>query len=832
MRFYTNVKQLGNNIYVRGYEDGVSFKDKVEYRPTLYLRSPEKTKYKTLQGEYLKPINPGTIWETRKFIEQYNDVDNFHIYGDISPVNQYISDNYPEENIEFDINKIKIYIIDIETTSTYGFPNVEEVREEVLLITIQDFATKKTYTWGSRPFSETVENNTYVECANEIELLERFIQFWESDYPEIISGFNCEFFDIPYLLRRIATVMSESDAKRLSIWKNIRERKVKVEKTNREEYVYDIVGLSCLDFLSLFRKFSGIKLENNRLETVAQEVLGETKLDHSQYETFAEFYTNDFATFTRYNIIDCELVSKLEESLGLIGLALAMAFDTRVNFEDVFFQSRMWDSIIYNFLKRNNICIPQREETTLKTEKFKGAYVKDTQVGKFNYIVTYDVHSLYPSIIRTFNISPETLVQQRNQKVSVDSILTEEFTNDTDYSVCANGSMYTKSFQGFLPKLMEKLYNDRVIYKKMMLAAKAEYEKNPSEEIKKKINVYNNYQNVKKTVLNSAFGTLGCEYFRYYDLSNAEAITYTGQAIIRWLEQKLNAFLNKIAGTTDFDFAIAMDTDSIMVNFEPIIQRIFGNREVEMVKVIDFMDKVCSSKIQECIDESFKEICDTLNSFENHLSMKREKLCSSGLWVAKKNYIMKVWDNEGVRYSEPKIVISGISAIKSSTPAYCRNRIREGINLILDKDNNELIDFIESCKKEFFALTPEEVSFPKSVSNVTKYSVGKNAYLSGTPIQSRASLVYNLYIQEQKLDKKYPLIKDGEKIKFCYLKMPNPINENVMAFIQRFPTELGLEKYVDYKTQFEKTFISNLEPILKVIGWTTKRTNTLDSLFG
>lgn len=832
MRFYTNVKQIGNNIYVRGYEDGVSFKDKVEYRPTVFVRSPQKSQYKTLQGEYLKPIQPGNIWETRKFLEKYKDVENFSIYGDISPVNQYISDKYPEENIEFDINKIKIYIIDIETTSTYGFPNVEQVREEVLLITLQDFATKKTYTWGTRPFTEQVENNVYVECETEVELLEKFIQFWESDYPEIISGFNCEFFDIPYLLRRIAVVMSEADAKRLSIWKFIRERKVRIEKTNREEYVYDIAGIACLDFLALFKKFSGIKLENNRLETVAQEILGETKLDHSQYDTFAEFYTNDFTTFTRYNIKDCELVSKLEESLGLIGLALAMAFDTRVNFEDVFFQSRMWDSIIYNYLKRENICIPQREETTLKTEKFKGAYVKDTQVGKFKYIVTYDINSLYPSIIRTFNISPETLVSQRNHKVSVESILSEEFTNDTEYSVCANGSMYTKSFQGFLPKLMEKLYNDRVVYKKMMLAAKAEYETNPSEEIKKKINVYNNYQNVKKTVLNSAFGTLGCEYFRYYDLRNAEAITYTGQAIIRWLEQKMNAFLNKIAGTEDFDFAIAMDTDSIMINFEPIIQRIYGDKKVETSKVIDFMDKVCSTKVQECIDQSFKEICEILSAFDRQLMMKREKLCSSGLWVAKKNYIMNVWDNEGVKYLEPKIVISGISAIKSSTPAYCRNRIRESIKLILDGDNDDIINFIEMCKKEFFTLTPEEVSFPKSVSNVNKFAEGKNSFKLGTPIQSRAALVYNRYIQEHKLDKKYPLIKDGEKIKYCYLKMPNPINENVIAFIQRFPTELGLEKFVDYNIQFEKTFISNLKPILNVIGWTTKRTNTLDFLFG
>jgi DNA polymerase elongation subunit (family B) len=832
MRFYTNVKQIGNNIFVRGYEHNKSFVDRIEYQPTLYLKTKEKTEYKTLQGEYLKPINPGNIWETRQFLERYKDIDNFQIFGDISPVNQYISNNYPEENIEFDINKIKIYIIDIETTSNYGFPNVEEVREEVLLITIQDFATKKTYTWGSRPFIENVEGNNYYECKDEHELLQKFLNFWESDYPEIISGFNCEFFDLPYLIRRIFRVLSESDAKRLSIWKSIKERKVKIEKTNREEYVYDIAGISCLDFLALFKKFSGKNLENNRLETIAQEILGESKLDHSQYETFSEFYTKDFNTFTRYNIKDCELISKLEESLGLIGLAIAMAFDTRVNFGDVFFQSRMWDSIIYNFLKRDNICIPQRLGVTLKTEKFKGAYVKETQVGKFNYVVTYDVHSLYPTIIRTFNISPETLVSRRNSDVSIDSILNETFVNDTDLSVCANGSMYTKSFKGFLPKLMEKLYIDRSFYKKKMLAAKAEYEKNPSPEIKKQITVYNNYQNVKKTVLNSAFGTLGCEYFRYYDLRNAEAITYTGQAVIKWLEKKLNAFLNKIAGTENFDFAIAMDTDSIMINFEPIIEKIFKGQEIEMQKAIDFMDKVCYTKIQDVIDDSFNEICDSLGAYENHLSMKREKLCSSGLWVAKKNYIMNVWDNEGIRYNEPKITIVGISAIKSSTPAYCRKRIREAINIILDGGNDEIVDFIEKCRKEFFNLTPEEISFPKSVSNVNNYAVGKNSYKPRTPINSRASIIYNRQIRENNLEMKYPIIKDGEKIKFCYLKMPNPINENVIAFIQRFPTELGAEKFIDRNLQFEKTFIAPLKSILDVIGWSTRKTNTLDSLFG
>ena len=832
MRFYTNVKKLGNYLYVRGYEDGVRFRDRIEYQPSLFIKSKEPSQYKTLQGEYLKEIKPGNMRDTFKFIERYKDVDNFQIFGDISPVNQYISDNYPEETIEFDINKIKIYVIDIETTSTYGFPNVEQVREEVLLITIQDFTTKKTYTWGSRPFSEKVENNIYHECSNEIDLLDKFLKFWESDPPDVITGFNCEFFDIPYLLRRIATVMSEADAKRLSTWKSLRERKVLVEKTNREEYVYDVAGISCLDFLALFKKFSGRKLENNRLETISQEILGETKLDHSQYETFAEFYTKDFNTFTRYNIVDCELISKLADHLGLIGLAIAMAFDSRVKFEDVFFQSRMWDSIIYNFLRRENICIPQRKEVIRKTEKFKGAYVKPTLTGKFNYVVTYDVNSLYPSIIRTCNISPETLIPQRNSEVSIESILSGEFKNNTDYSICANGSMYSKKFQGFLPKIMEKLYNDRTKYKKMMLAAKAEYEKNPSEEVKKKITVFNNYQNVKKTCLNSAFGTLGCEFFRYYDLRNAEAITYTGQVIIRWLEQRMNGFLNKVAGTENHDFVIAMDTDSVMINFEPVIHKIFGDKKVEMTKIIDFMDKVCSTKVQECIDETFTQICDTLGTFERQLNMKREKLCSSGLWVAKKNYIMKVWDNEGVRYSVPQIVISGISAIKSSTPAYCRGRIREGIEIILNGENDDIVAFIEQCKKEFFKLSPEEVSSPKGVSNVSKYSVGKNGFAKGTPIQSRASLIYNRYIKENSLEMKYPLINDGEKIKFCYLKLPNPINQDVIGFIQRFPDDLSLSKFVDYNIQFEKTFIAPLKAILDVIGWNTKKVNTLDELFG
>ena len=474
MRFYTNVKQVGNYIYVRGYENGVSFKDRVEYKPTLYIKSKEASKYKTLQGEYLNPIKPGTIRDTRAFLEKYKDIDNFSIYGDISPVTQYISENYLEENIEFDINKIKIYVVDIETTSAYGFPNVEQVREEVLLITVQDFATKQSYTWGSRQFSEKIENNIYYECADEVDLLQKFLAFWESEPPDVITGWNVEFFDIPYLVRRISSVISESQAKRLSVWKYIRERKVKVEKTNREEYVYELAGTSCLDFLSLFKKFSQRRLENNRLETVAQEILNETKLDHSQYETFADFYTQDFATFTKYNIKDCELVSKLEESEGLIGLALTMAFDARVNFEDVFFQVRMWDSIIYNYLRKIDIAIPPKEFIG-KDSKYTGAYVKEPVPGMYGWILSLDLTSLYPSLIMQYNISPETILDEKYPGITVEKILNKEVNikNIDGKCVCANGCLYDTTKKGIFPKLVEKIFDNRQYFKKQMLMEKS-----------------------------------------------------------------------------------------------------------------------------------------------------------------------------------------------------------------------------------------------------------------------------------------------------------------------------------------------------------------------
>ena len=828
-KWFTSVQSFGNKILVRGNYDGVPYADVVEFKPTFYIKSKTPTQYKNLENEYLSPVIQPTVKDGRKFLEKYKEVDGFNVYGNESPVYQYIAQEFPGK-IEFDMDQIKIYYLDIETTSEFGGVDVEGAKEQILLITILDYKTKKSITFGSRPFVKKIENNVYFECKDEEDLLEKFLLFWEKKYPEAISGWNIESFDIPYIVKRIEKTLGSNHVKRLSPWKYVREASIKDAKTGKEIETYKIYGINILDYMPYFKKYAGIGVENNKLDTVVKEVLGESKVNHAEYDTFADFYTKDWDLFVEYNVVDTVLIDKLEKKLRLLQLAMTLAMDAKVNPEDTLSQGRMWDAIIYNYLLERNIIIPTKSEPKSKDDKYKGAFVKPPQIGKFNWVSSFDVSSLYPSLIRTYNISPETLVNSRNNNVSIDSIVDGSFKLEeeySDYTICANGSMYRKDFQGFLPKIMEDMFNERTVYKKKMLECQKEYEKNPSLDLEEKVATYRIFQESKKQCLNSAYGSLGNIFFRFYDIRNAEAITYNGQAVIKIVEKYLNAYLQKISGEKK-EFVIAGDTDSCFLWFEPIVDKVFKDKTSTTEEVIDFLCSICDNQLQEVIDKIFAIFTKRTNAFENHLHMKREKICSSGLWKAKKNYILHVWDNEGVRYSEPKIKISGIEAVKTSTPAVCRKQVKKAIEYIMSSTEDKLIAYINECKKEFFSLSPEEVAFPRKVSDIDKWVHPLTTVIKGTPIQARAAILYNNHIQEKNLIYKYPLIKNGENIKFCYLKMPNPIKQDVIGFVQTFPKELKLEKYVDYQKQFDLSFIQPLTKILDVIGWKTEKTGTLE----
>tara|TARA_A100001515_G_scaffold30742_2_gene24000 strand:- start:79 stop:2574 length:2496 start_codon:yes stop_codon:yes gene_type:complete len=831
MRFYTNVQVVGNNFLVRGYENGRSVIFKEEYSPTLFVKSNRETKYKTLEGENVEPIQPGTVRDCREFYKKYDDVDGFKIYGNDRYVFQYISDKYPEDEIKFDIKKINLVTIDIEVKSEQGFPDPESCSEELLTISIQDYATKEINTWGRKPYTPTQDNVTYHYFEDEIAMINSFLYHWSQNPPEVVTGWNCRLYDIPYLCGRIDRIMGQKKMKLLSPWGIISQESITI--MGREFNTFDIAGVTTLDYLELYKKFTYTNQESYRLDYIAEVELGQKKLDHSEFDTFKEFYTGNWKKFVDYNIVDVELVDRMEDKMKLIELALTMAYDAKVNFVDVMFQVRMWDTIIYNYLKKRDIVIPPRDRSE-KSERYEGAYVKQPVPGVYDWVVSFDLNSLYPHLMMQYNISPETLVEEKHPSATIDRILNKEITFEMykDYAVCANGAMFRKDIKGFMPELMEKMYAERKIFKKKMLQAKQEYEKNPSVQLEKDIAKYNNFQMARKIALNSCYGAIGNQYFRFFKLANAEAITLSGQTSIRWIENKVNGYLNNLLQTENTDYVIASDTDSIYINFGPVVTKFLSSKSGEKATVVSLLNKVCEEKLEPFIERSYQELATYVNAYDQKMQMKRENIADRGIWTAKKRYILNVWDSEGVRYTEPKLKIMGIEAVKSSTPAPCRTMIKDALKLMMNGTEDDVIKFIDEARQRFNKMDPEDIAFPRSVSDVKKHKSHSTIYAKGSPIHVRGALLYNHYIKEYGLQNKYSEINNGEKIKFIYLKKANPIRENVISFISEFPREIGVDKYIDYELQFNKAFLEPLKTILDAIGWNVEKTVNLELFFG
>ena len=830
MRFYTNVQMVGDNFLVRGYEDGKHFATREKFYPTLFVDSKKKSKYRNLNGDFVEAIEPGTVRESREFIKKYREIENFNIYGNERFIYQYISDKYPEDEIKFDVSQIKITTLDIEVKSENGFPDVESAAEEILLISIQDYTTKQIRTWGLGEFNNKQDNVIYKAFRTEYELLTDFINWWmiEENTPEVSTGWNSKLYDIPYMCRRIERVLGEKLMKRMSPWGLVTEDEIYI--AGRRNISYDIGGVSQLDYLDLYKKFTYKAQESYRLDYIASVELGQKKLDHSEFDTFKDFYTKGWQKFVEYNIIDVELVDRMEDKMKLIELAIVMAYDAKVNYEDVYSQVRTWDAIIYNYLKKRNIAIPPKERSD-KDAKYAGAYVKEPIPGKYDWVVSFDLNSLYPHLIMQYNISPETLWETRHPSASVEGLLNQDIKIDGEFAVCANGAQYRKDIRGFLPELMEKIYNERTIFKKKMLTAKQQYEKKKTKTLEKEIARCNNIQMARKIQLNSAYGAIGNQYFRYYKLANAEAITLSGQVSIRCIENRMNRKMNKIFKTEEIDYVIASDTDSIYLNLGPLVEAVYKGRETTNESIVSFLNKVCEDEFEPYIESSYETLAIYVNAYDQKMFMKRENIADRGIWTAKKRYILNVWDSEGVRYEQPKMKIMGLEAIKSSTPAPCRQMIKDALKLMITATEDDVINFVDKCRKEFKSLPPEEIAFPRTASDIIKWSSKSEIYSKGTPIHIRGALLFNHYIKKNKLNNKYSLIGNGEKVKFIYLKEPNIIHEDVISFIQDFPVELGLDKYIDYDLQFEKSFVKPVKAILDAVGWDVEKTANLESFF-
>lgn len=832
MKFYTNVEISGNYILYRGIDHGRKVKFREKFSPRMFTIAREKTNFRTLDGRWLEEIPFNEINECRDFVDEYATVSNFELYGIADFVFQYIGTRFPDE-VDYDQTKIDIAYLDIETTCENGFPNPTNPIESVNAITT--CLNGRFHVFIYEDFGTDRDDVVVHRCEDEQGMLGEFLDFWDEASPSVVTGWNIKFFDIPYLHNRIRRVLGEDEALRLSPWRKVRERIV--HRMNKKETTYRLVGLSCIDYLELYRTFTYVNRESYSLDHISFVELGERKHSHAEYESMSEFYKKNFQKFIEYNIQDVRLVQKLEEKMRLLELCFALSYSAKVNHEDVFSQVRTWDAIIYHHLMSRGIVVPNKKQRTNDDdEQYAGAYVKDPIVGQHDWVVSFDLSSLYPSLIIHYNISPEKMIP--GQSMTVDQILSGDdhsreligLAKDRNLSIAATGVCFRKDSQGFLGELMARMYEERKFYKKKMLEAKAMLEKTKDRKYENEVSKYHNFQLVRKVCLNSCYGSIGNKWFRFYSRELAESITLSGQLSIRWIMSKLNEFLNKQLRTKDHDYVVASDTDSVYLRLGNLVRSVMPNEE-DKEKIINFLNKSCEKVIQPFINEKFEELSRMMNAYENRMVMEREVIADRGIWTAKKRYMLNVWDSEGVRYSDPKMKIMGIETTRSSTPMIVREKLKKAISMVLREDNDKLVDFIEEFREEFFSLPPEDVAFPRSCNGIGEYHDEKTIYKKGTPIAVKGSLIYNEMLSRRKVQKKYRFIMEGDKIRFLYLKEPNPIREKVISFPNSLPKEFGLNEYVDYELQFEKSFLDPLKSILDKIGWKVDREETLASLF-
>ena len=832
--FYTSAFRHGKVIKYMGYEEGKKVSFTVPYRPTLFVTNKGNNAHdwNALDGTSVEPIVFGSMGEATDFTKSYADVPSFKIFGNTNYVVQYLQEQFPGE-IKWDRNLINVTSIDIETKFGDGFPEPALADQEVTAITMKNNIDDTYYTFGCGEYDVDkallqTHQVVYVKCADERELLHKFVYHWSATSPDVVTGWNCEFFDIPYLVNRIRKINGEQTMKRLSPWKMIDERETHTG-FGQSTIKYELKGVAILDYMAIFKKFgySYGPQESYKLDHIANVVLGEKKLDFGEASDLNELHANDYQKFIDYNIKDVELIDRMEDKLGLISLCLTMAYKGGVNYEQVLGTVAIWDSLIYRDLHSKRIAVP------MNSESFKGAYpggyVKEPQVGMHDWVCSFDLNSLYPSIIMQYNMSPETILNDDELNVTVETVLAKQVKNTTPNTALAvGGTRFSTKKLGILPSIIQEIYDDRVKFKQAQLKAEQELELTATKSevygLEKRIAIAKNQQMALKILLNSLYGAMGNKWFRYFDMRIAEGITLTGQATIRWAENNLNDYLNK-ALQTNKDYVVAIDTDSVYVTLNEFVERLGPNNP------IDFLDKMCSGALEGALTKCYDELYNTLGGIENKMVMGREVIASRGIWTAKKRYILNVHDNEGVRYAQPKLKIMGIEAIKSSTPAICRQALKDIFKRIIDTDEATVQDDIANFKVAFKQASAEEVSFPRGVNNIGKWTDRTTVYKKGTPIHIRGAILHNNLITKEKLGRSIQKITSGDKVKFTYLVKPNPIKENVIAFVDYMPRQFKLEKYVDYNLQFEKTFLGAIEPVLDAVGWKSEKSITLESFF-
>lgn len=846
--FYTSVTRYGSSILYCGYENGIRVREKVKFRPELFVPTRKGTDWKSIYNEPLERIEFGSIREARDFIDSYAGMPDFKVHGMTRWPIQFIQRKFPND-IKFNMKVLNVLSYDLEVYSGNGFPEPQEAKEEITLISTKSSKSDKRIIWGTKAYDPALSEHSYRtdieyrQFRSEREMLINFVEWFShpDNCPDIITGWNTRTFDTPYLINRLINALGDDWAKRLSPWKKVDQKSVLIK--GRPMQTYQIAGVSELDYLDLFVKFGNQgPQENYKLDNIAYVVLGDAKLNYDEYDTIHGLYENNFQKFVDYGLKDVDLIDRFEEKLGLISLTLTFAYMAGVNYNDTLGTVALWDSIVFRALMKRHVAVPPGEDSD--TERYEGGFVKEPQTGRYGWVCSLDVASMYPNLLVQYNMSPETYVSDTEALTSIDDLEKGIVPkcDRSDVSIAANGACFRKDKLGIIPELVAKLYDERVQAKKNMLDCKKKLEaaktsgasQDVIQQIDTEITLWSNVQMAKKICINSVYGALGSRFFRYYNLKIAEGITLSGQLLIQKTSGVINGYITKMTGVKR-DYILMNDTDSAAFLAQPVVDKFKPDN------VHDFLVEFVQRGVLPALEKAYSDLGDLMNAYDKRMVIKLESVASSAVFLAKKKYMMHVISSEGVMFKEPKMKITGVSAIQSSTPECCRKALREIIKLILVGTEEQVQNKIAEFRDSFDRFSPEDIAFPRGVSDIDTYRSDHFIYKSkeelratgkkSIPINSRAALIYNYHVKRNGLHKKYDLIRSGDKIKYLYLMIPNEIRENVIAFSTVLPRELNIHKYVDYKTQFEKAYLSLVVQILDTIGWRPEKIASIDDFF-
>lgn len=898
--FFLTVEQLGNTIHERYIDsNGVEQTRQIDYKPTLFYHSDVESKYKDIYGMNCKKKRFQDMKEARNWIRRMEDIGQDAMGMDDFKL-AYLSDRYPGE-IHFNPALVRQCNYDIEVTAP-EFPKPNEAKYPIDALTHYDSIADKFYVFdllnspygkvskwdpvlagkseaegGDEIPQDILDRVVYLPFDNEQELLLEYLNLWEQQTPVILTGWNVENFDNPYVYNRLKNVFGEKTAKRLSPLRKVNS-KIIADNFGDEREIITPMGISVLDYLDLYKKFSFTNQPSYRLDYVAEYELGVGKLEYDG--PINKLRETNHQRYISYNIIDVARVQQIDKKRQFLNLALDMAYYAKMPMQCVFSPIKTWDAIIFNSLKNDNKVIPQKKHHI--PQSYPGAYVKEPTPNSYKYVISADLTSLYPSIIRQVNISPETLHGQFAVRPLHEYIAGTAPKPSEEYSCSPNGWMYRKDIDGVVPVEIKKVFDQRKLHKGFMLAAQRnaelikealhnpksssdkseptlDYRFDMEESIKAQLHDLNEAillsmldkatrtevagmtaQICRKLLINSLYGALGNVHFRYYDLRNATAITLFGQLALQWIERRVNEFYNETLKTDNHKYVIYGDTDSIYMCVDPLIEKIGEDKFRDTNHLVDFLDKFAKEKLEPAIGRAFQDMCDYMNNKEQLMFMDREAIACpplgskglGGFWTGKKRYALNVYDMEGTRYADPKMKIMGLETQKSSTPKACQKALKECIRRMLQEGESSLQDYYKEFEQEFRKQHYMTIAGVSSANNIAQYD--DNGYPGyKCPFHIRGILAYN------RATKNIPdaeAIVEGSKVMVLPLRDQNPFGDKCIAWPSGTQINPAIRedvlKYLDYSTLFQKTFVKPLSGFTTAARINYEHVATLDDILG